>query len=128
MHYCLYCENVCGIAKDDKNPLRWRLPYQCRSTHSEHGARPYKVYLQEECDARGDDWANEVRLRVKGALSGLHAVEVRYHKDGMSRFFGNTNLIINQHYVPATHDDTDSALLDVVRTVSADNNSACGIH
>ncbi len=39
--------------------------------------------MLNKCDERNDDWASEVRIRVEGALSDLHAAEARYHKDCM---------------------------------------------
>ena len=41
------------------------------------------------CAARDDDWANEVRLCVLGAVADTHTAEARYHKDSMRRFFSN---------------------------------------
>jgi len=84
--HCLYCGKACEINKDPKNPQRWRPAFLCRSTHTEYGGKPYKEYLLEKCNSRNDHWANEVQSRIEGAVSDLHAVDARYHKDCMSLF------------------------------------------
>ncbi len=81
-----------NVEKDKKNPRRWVEAYLCRSTVSKHDQTPYKRYVLDKCRERNDEWASEVE-RVLGALSDLHAVEARYHKDCMSRFFSDRNCI-----------------------------------
>ena len=86
MKHCLYCGEECKLEKDPKNPGRWQPAYMCRSTVSEVDKRPYKEFLLERCDVRGDDWGTDMRVRIEGALD-LHAAEARYHRKCMSRFF-----------------------------------------
>lgn len=88
---CLYCGQECCVDKDPRHPDRWEPAFLCRSTHSEHEQKNYKDFLLEKCDGRNDEWANEVRLRIQGAVSDLHAVEARYHRACMSRFLSNRN-------------------------------------
>ena len=53
-------------------------------------------------------WANEVRVRVQGAVSDLYAAEARYHRDCINRFFqdrslpGHNKKIDYQHQEQAT--------------------------
>ena len=56
----------------------------CRSTKNEQSRQPYKLCLLEKCNGRGDKWADNVNVRIQGALSDLHAEEARYHRDCMS--------------------------------------------
>ena len=37
---------------------------------------------------RYDDWGQQVRLRIEGTVSDLHAADTQYHKDCMSSFRG----------------------------------------
>ena len=40
----------------------------------------------EKCDVHSDQWANEVLVRVEGAVSDLHAADARYHYDCKTNF------------------------------------------
>ena len=51
--------------------------------------RPYKQYILDLSNQRGDEWGNEVHVWVEGAISDLHAAEARYHVDCYSRFVTN---------------------------------------
>ena len=44
------------------------------------------------CDARNDEQANYVRLRVCGAVSDLHAVGGQYHQDCYKTFTNHRNV------------------------------------
>ena len=120
MNQCLYCGEACEINKDPKNPERWRPAYMCRSTYSERDEKPYKQYLLDKCDNRGDSWANDVRLRIQGAISDLHAVEARYHRDYLSRFTGNKNITQDNQEPSSTHPTNEQALQDVINAISED--------
>jgi len=90
---------------------------------SEHDRTPYKQYLLEKCAARDDNWANEVRLRVLGAVADLHAAEARYHKDCMSRFFSNRMNPTGQEDHPHTSTSEcqpDMALKHMISMLSSD--------
>ena len=116
--HCLYCGNACELNKDPKNPQRWRPAFPCRSTLTEHGDRPYKEYLLDKCHSRNDQWAHEVQSRIKGAVSDLHAVDARYHKDCMSIFVSNRCLAEN----PKDTSVTDEALWHVIEILQADRS------
>ena len=40
----------------------------------------------DNCHARGDQWSNEVLVRVERAVSDLHAADARYHYDCKTKF------------------------------------------
>ncbi len=87
----------------------------CRSIVSEHDNTPYKEYLLQKCIT----WADEVRCRVKGALSDLHAVEACYHRDCMSLFFSNRNRKHEQSQsVSAIQLEIDSGLEHLMKVMS----------
>ena len=41
----------------------------------------FKQEILKVCQTRGDKWAEEIRVRVHGAVSDLHAANARYHDD-----------------------------------------------
>ena len=45
-----------------------------------------KKSLKQEIDECNDPWASQVRVRVAGAVSDLHAADTRYHKSCHSKF------------------------------------------
>lgn len=101
--HCLYCGESCDLNKDPKHSGSRRHAYICRSTVSEHNKTPYKEYLLEKCKIRGDSWADEVQCRIEGALSDLHAVEARYHRDCMSVFSSATEIAGMTSSLPQLH-------------------------
>ena len=56
-----------------------------------------KDVILKACDTRNDEWAQQVRIRVEGAVSDLHAADAQYHKDCMSTFRGPRNIRSASH-------------------------------
>ena len=48
--------------------------------------KSFKAAIVDNCHARGDQWSNEVLVRVEGAVSDLHATDARYHYDCKTHF------------------------------------------
>ena len=120
LDHCLYCAEKCDLQKDPKHPDRWKEAYLCRSTVSSTDNRPYKQYILDICHDRSDEWANEVRIRVEGAVADLHAVEARYHKDCLSRFISKKQLYPTSRMSSsskATNPGNDTALHHVICTL-----------
>ena len=120
---CLHCGETCDICKDPKNPNRWRPAYLCRSTVSEQEKTPYKQYLLEKCASRDDVLADEVRSRVVGSVSNLHAAEARCHTDCVCRFFANRLLSTGNEdgpLSPRSQYQPDMAWKHMVTTLSND--------
>ncbi len=85
LHHCIYCGEECEVQRDPKNPARWKPAYIC--TQYVTGRKKYlKQELFEKCDERNDQWASQVRVRIAGAVSDLHAADARYHKNCRSKF------------------------------------------
>ena len=84
--HCLFCGEHCDSQLDSKNPSRWRRVVQCRTADCGPGQKAFKEAILETCDQRGDEWAHQVRLRIQGAVSDLHAADAQYHKDCMAKF------------------------------------------
>uniref|UniRef100_UPI00358F791D uncharacterized protein isoform X1 n=1 Tax=Myxine glutinosa TaxID=7769 RepID=UPI00358F791D len=124
LQHCLYCADICNVTKDEKHPERWRPACMCRSTHSDQRDKPYKLYLIEKCDTRGDKWGEDVKHRVQGAISDLHAVEARYHRDCVSRFFANRSLVRENNDTSTKDDGTCPDLaLDIIINVLCDDKN-----
>ena len=61
-----------------------------RATESEQRDKdliPIKDIILENCKVGNDELADQVRIRVYGAVGDLHAAEARYHVDCRHRFF-----------------------------------------
>ena len=84
--HCLFCGLECNIVKDKKHPHRWRKASLCRTADRGSGKETFKDAVMDICAQRGDNWANQVLVRVQGAVSDLHAADARYHHDCMARF------------------------------------------
>ena len=67
----------------------------------------FKEYLLQKCVLRGDSWSDEVQRHIEEALSDLHAVEARYHKDCKSLSFSNRN---RKHSASTTQLEIDTGL------------------
>ena len=78
--HCIYCGEECLVKKDPKNPSRWRPAYICTQIVRTGQKQSLKQEILEKCDERNDEWASQVRVRVCGAVSDLHAADARYHK------------------------------------------------
>ena len=53
-----------------------------RSTRTEVINQLYTEFIVNQCDTRGgDEWADQVKLRVQAAVSVLLAAEAMYHGD-----------------------------------------------
>ena len=100
--HCLWWGDICETIKDETHPERWRPAYMCLSTKSEQSGQPHKQYLLEKCNARGDQWEDDVSGRIQSALSDLHAEEYRYHRDCMSRFPANWTFLRQMERLPHT--------------------------
>ena len=82
---CLFCGNECQMRPSVKNPNRWREAYLIKKD----GNTCFKQKIIKHAQVRRDEWANEVEFRVNSVISDLYAVNGRYHKNCMSKFFTN---------------------------------------
>ncbi len=79
--HCIFCGEKCSEFRDPKNPSRWRQVSRCRTIDSGQSGKTLKEAILQRCNERNDKWAHDVELRVLGAVSDLHAVDARYHRD-----------------------------------------------
>jgi hypothetical protein len=85
--HCIFCGENCYLKKDPKPPDRWRAAYRFRLL--ETNKKLVKDSAIETCDARNDTWASEVRLRLSGVVTDLHATD---HVDCRNKFMSTKNV------------------------------------
>ena len=88
---CLFCANICNVIPDTRHPDRWEKNpgILCKTAERiVQGKRvpSFKEVLLQICDDRSDILGDNVRVRLQGASSDLHAAEGRYHKNCYSNF------------------------------------------
>ncbi len=108
---CVLCGNECQ-PKDPKNPHRWVEVRQCRTVDRGDDIT-FKQKLENLCDERQDQWANEVSARIRGVIDML-AADGQYHVHCYNRF-----------RVPVTRPSitapVEEALRSVVSTMAANS-------
>ena len=109
--HCLICGEQCSSEPDSKNPERWRRVVQCRTADRGHNQDTLKDVILKACDARNDEWAQQVLIRVEGAVSDLHAADAQYHKDCMSTFRGPRNIHFASHKPVQVEDEAFNGVI-----------------
>ena len=79
----------------------------------------FKETILETCDIRADRWADEVRVRVEGCLSDLHAADARYHNDCKRKFMAPKSLESSSK-MKEQSDATDQAIGAVIADMDTD--------
>ena len=114
--HCLFCGTIC-CKPNIKNPSRWRKVSQV-ITADRCGQKTFKDLILEVCDKRQDIWSDEVRVRVHGATTDLHAADAQYHQDCRKQFMHSAH-VDNLTKQNDDNDDKDNAF---ERVISAMNN------
>ena len=85
--HCLFCGEKCLSRETSlRHPDRWRKVVPCRT------AGDFKKNILQTCELRNDSQAEQVRIRINGALSDLHAADGQYHFDCYARFTSKKNI------------------------------------
>jgi len=85
LYRTLFCGEKCDIKKDLKYPIIWRSAYVYRQGETV-GRKSIKEVILKVCDARMDSHSEQVRVRLTGIPSDLHAEDIRYHVDCRTTF------------------------------------------
>ena len=109
--HCIFCGETCSLEYDPSNPSRWRAAYLCKTASCGTG---FQDSILEVCGRQKDAWANQVEVRLQGAISDLHAAEVRYH-DSCRKNFMLFKIIEANTY--ASTSDTDLAFDKLVEDI-----------
>lgn len=115
----LFCEEYCQLEKDPKNPSRWKPAFLCRQIFSKNGKELKKSILQK-CDERADTPANEVKIRLEGALSDLPAADVKYHLECRSMFMSSRNMKAASASSKPRTEDIDVTFDTIVNAMNKD--------
>ena len=109
------------MEKDKKHPDRWKKAVLCRTAYEGPGKKAFKESILEACTQRNDDIANQVRVRVEGALSDLHAADARYHVNCMASFMSPKSVSAAKN---ASKDDenTDPAFDEIIGEMLKDKS------
>lgn len=89
--HCIFCGKVCIPNPDAHNPARWRKVVQCRTANRESD-KTFKQVILDACNERNDEVAEQVRIRVEGAISDLHAADGQYHNDCRISFLSQRSI------------------------------------
>lgn len=117
---CIFCGDDCAVEKDPKNPSRWRPAYICRQVERIGHIKSLKQEILDKCDERNDEWASQVRIRVAGAVSDLHAADARYHIDCRVNFMSTRSTIAVVKTAQTGAQELDEALQAVIRVLKED--------
>ena len=118
---CLFCGELCEIEKDKKHPDRWKKAVLCRTAHAGPGKKGFRESILEACTQRNDDIANQVRVRVEGALSDLHAADARYHANCMASFMSPKSISAAKN-ASKEDENTDPAFDEVIAEMLKDRS------
>ena len=119
---CIYCGGHCEIEKDPKNPSRWKPAYLYRTTKSKTN-KPNKEFLLEKCDQRNDEWGEQVKIRLEGAVSDLYAADTRYHHNCMQRFLaGRCSLEGEVHLASKSETNGDAGFKYIIKKLEGDKS------
>ena len=80
LQHCLFCGGKCDVVKDPKHPDRWCPAYVCREGETFEN-RGLEEVIFEACEKRKDTQSEQIRVRMGGVFTDLHAADVRYHVD-----------------------------------------------
>ena len=121
--HCFFCGEFCiSRGSDTRNPSRWRKVVQCRT------ADGLKDNILETCDHRKDHQADEVRIRLSGAVSDLQAADAQYHLDYYKTFMSKKNMNAVTNSVNNSAIDQDPAFDALVKDMSTDKSCVWNSH
>ena len=69
----MLCGEIYSMKPHPENPKRWRKAKLCRTADQEQNQKSFKEAFLQNCVQRNDQWSKDVHVRVKGAVSHLHA-------------------------------------------------------
>ena len=118
---CLFCGELCKMEKNKKHPDRWKKAVLCRTAYAGPGKKAFKEFILEACTQRNDDIANQVRVRVEGALSDLHAADARYHVNCMASFMSPKSVSAAKN-ASKDDEDTDPAFDEIIGEMLKDKS------
>lgn len=108
---CLFCGEQCQLQPDPRHPNRWKRAMRCATAGQ--GPHDFKQAILRACDQRGDEQASNIRLRIQGCLSDLHAADAIYHSSCHSKFMSERNINAAKRK-SVSNEDSDEAFEELV--------------
>ena len=107
LEHCLFCGLNCSVVKGPRHPGRWRPAYSCREGET-FGKRGLREAILEACETRKDTQSEQIRVRLGGVLTNLHAADVRYRVDCKATFLSPKSIkaVVCQSSGTELHHDT----------------------
>ena len=125
--HCIFCGETCNLKSNPNNPSRWRFAYLCKTASRGIGLS-FKDSILEICGRWKDAWANQVEVRLQGAISDPHAAEACYHDS----CWKNVMLFkIKEANTYASTSDTDLAFDKLVEDINSSRLAiwiSCDVH
>ncbi|KAG0729000.1 hypothetical protein GWK47_031251 [Chionoecetes opilio] len=118
--HCIFCGEDCQVKKDPKYPPKWKPAYLCRQVNRPEKKMSLKTEILAKCDERNDDWAAQVRIRVSGAISDLHAADARYHVACRTNFMSSRSTSAAVKEAQADKPELDKGLQVVISILKED--------
>ena len=122
LQQCLFCGKDCNVHKSRKNQGRWRKAFIFRQNESTQSGKNMKQFLQDICDDRKDKWAGEVRVRIQGAVSDLHAADAQYNLDCRTTFITERAVKAAATAASGGSSCSDEPFEQVVKTMESDKS------
>jgi hypothetical protein len=87
------CCFLCGKTK------RWHPFSFCSTADNGKGLKFFKDVILGTCTERNDEWGNQVRLCMEGAVSDLHGTDAKYHRDCLHTFLVKQGIVRMKYIV-----------------------------
>lgn len=105
---------------DSQNPSRWRRVRLCTTADRGLGKLTFKESVIQVCNQRADKWAEEVRIRIGGAVTDHHAADARYHDDCRKKLMNERSVKSAAKASMCPTHDTDKAFDLLMREMTMD--------
>lgn len=115
--HCLFCGELCQLETDPRHPDRWRKVSKC-STAGQGDEHDFKQAVIDVCARRNDDRAEQVHIRLQGAISDLHAADAIYHRECHAFFMAPRSVMASSRRLSA--DESDHAFHIVLHELERD--------
>ena len=132
---CFFCGLFCQLEPDPKNPSRWRIAHKCTTADRGNELHPdnlsFKDVVLQVCDLRGDEKADQVRVRLGEVVADLHAAGACWHEDCRDEFMPKRNIQAAKNKTNTKKTDPDPALTRLLAYMTSNNVntwSSKGIH
>ena len=118
--HCFFCGDKCQLKPDPRHPNRWKRVVKCQT--AEQGDRHnFKQSILNVCEERKDVQAEEVRIRLEGAVSDLHAADALYHKTCHDQFMSKRSRSAASKSTSTT-ESSDQAFLLVAKELETNKS------